>query len=169
MKRTTFVLALLALIFIGLVVMPAFAQEVTPEPDQTVQVTVSSGTAVSTSEGSIILTVGELVLGVLAIFATGGVVGIGGAGYLANRLRTDPEKIAALERLANHVSPDTATQIMNMAGQFSHSVNELTLLVTEALDRIPAASKTPPDTSNFVASGNLSADMAALRRTEPPA
>jgi hypothetical protein len=137
MKRIALIIFILLMALLPLQAQDA---ESTPEPDQTVQVTVTSGEAVS-SDGSIVLTIGEIVLGVIAVFATGGVVGIGGAGYLAHRLRNDPEKIAALERLGNSVQPETAKQIVDLAAGFNKSVNELTLLVTETLDRIPASSK----------------------------
>lgn len=154
MKRFTFVLALLALIFIGLAAVPAFAQDSTPVPLDTATVTLS---------------VWQVIVGVVAAVASGGILGIAGVGVLANRLRHDAVAITAIEKLGDSVPPETAKQVMDLTGRFNQSVNELTLLVTEALDRIPAATKPPevPTVPTRFASGNLTADIARFKSGEP--
>jgi hypothetical protein len=144
LKYTRWILIFTLLLMLAL---PALAQEATDEPaataepDQTVQVTVSSGGATTNEGSSVVMSSLQVVIGLIAAFGMGGVVGIAGAGTLAARLRSDATTVAALELLAKQVPPETAQQIMQLASDFGKSYKELELLVTEALDGIPAASK----------------------------
>ena len=135
MKRSRSMLLVLFMICLLLFGGVVAAQESTPEPDAPpVEVT-------TTSEGSIVLTIWQLLGGVVAAIAIGGIGGVLGVGTLAARLRSDATTIAAIEALAKSVPPETAQQVINLTGHFNKSVNELTMLVTEALDNIPAATK----------------------------
>lgn len=116
---------------------PAATTEATPAPDTTPDI------PVPVENGSLVLSTLEIVLGVVGIFSAGGIVGIAGAGVVAYRLRTNPSTIAAIEKLGNSVPDETAKQIIDMTSGFNKSVNELVLLVTEALDRQPAETKPP--------------------------
>lgn len=138
MKRLALIV-LSVLLFIWII--QVAAQESTPEPDQTVQVTVSSGEPSANEGSTVVLSALQVVMGLVSAFAIGGVVGIAGVGILAARLRHDAVTLAAIEKLGDSVPPETAAQIMNLTGQFNASVNELTALVNEVLDGIPAAGK----------------------------
>lgn len=116
---------------------PAATTEATPAPDTTPDI------PVPVENGSLVLSTLEIVLGVVGIFSAGGVVGVAGAGVVAYRLRTNPSTIAAIEKLGNSVPENTAKQIIELSGGFNKSVNELTLLIVEALDRKPAETKPP--------------------------
>lgn len=143
MKRNRNVLFLL-LVLVSLLLLPmaTLAQDETPTPDASPTPDVVVETPVSDS-GGLVLTTLEIVLAVVGIFSAGGVVGVAGAGVVAYRLRTNPSTIAAIEKLGNSVPDETAKQIIDMTSGFNKSVNELVLLVTEALDRQPAETKPP--------------------------
>lgn len=143
MKRNRNVLFLL-LVLVGLLLSPmaTLAQDETPTLDASPTPDVVVETPVSDS-GGLVLTTLEIVLAVVGIFSAGGVVGVAGAGVVAYRLRTNPSTIAAIEKLGNSVPENTAKQIIELSGGFNKSVNELTLLIVEALDRKPAETKPP--------------------------
>lgn len=143
MKRSRTILSSLLIIclflFGGVI---AIAQEATPEPDAPPVVTPLPDT-----DGNVVLSVFQVVIGVVAAVAVGGIVGIAGVGVLASRLRNDAATIAAIEALAKSVPPETAKQVVDLTGQLNKSMNEITLLVSEALDNVPASSKPPTYTA----------------------
>lgn len=130
-KYQSAILLVMLLFMLMLLGVPAFAQ------DQPVN---------NLDAPTVLLSVGQIIIGAIAIFGAGGVISVAGVGLLAMRLRQDKTTIAAIEKLGDSVPPETAKHIMDLSGQFNKSVNEITLLVTEALDRIPAVEKPPAPT-----------------------
>ena len=145
MKRFA-LLVLSVLLFIWII--PMFAQEVTPEPDSTVVVNVPA--PVQTPDGTVVLSVWQIIVGIGSAIALGGIGGVAGVGVLASRLRHDAAAIAAIEKLGDSVPPSQSQVIVAITERFAVSLNEVTKLVTEALDRVPAATKPPevPTTIN---------------------
>lgn len=125
MKYKTGMIAVLVLLL--LLATPVFAQD---------------GSA--TSEPSVTLSIGQVVLGIVAAVTAGGITGVMGAGVLAQRLKDNPATMKAIEHLGNSVPPETAKQVIDVLGAFQSSFNSVTALMREALDRIPADSKKDP-------------------------
>lgn len=92
------------------------------------------------SAGEFALTIWELGAIILSGFVSGGVVGIGGVGFIARRIMDDPKGVVAVEKLGDSVPAETAARILD----FSRSVVDVMRLLEEALDRVPAAEKPLP-------------------------
>lgn len=148
MKRFTQVLVLmLALIFIGLVNAPALAQDgtdtvvdATAVPDDP-SLDATDNAPAPLPQGTVLVTVTEIFLGLITAASAGGLVGVMGIGVLADRLRRNEVTIAAIEKLGDQVPPETANKVIDLANQVQSSVDSVAKLLSEALDKIPAASK----------------------------
>lgn len=139
MKRFSLFVTILMLCIIGLAVLPAFAQEATPEPDNTVVVNMPDSAPIDSA--TVTLSVWQIIVGIGSAIALGGIGGVAGVGVLASRLRHDAAAMAAIEKLGDSVPPSQSQVIVAITERFTTSLNEVTRLVVEALDRIPAASK----------------------------
>lgn len=132
---------IITLILLLLLALPVMAQDATAEPVATQEAAAIVTPDTTTSNDSdVTLSVWQIITGVAGAFALGGVVGVAGAGVLASRLRNDPATMSAIEKLGNSVPEPTAKLIIDLA----KSGQEIAELLKEALDRVPAASKTEP-------------------------
>lgn len=130
MKR--FVMLLMVLLF----TLPMLAQEATVEPTEVVVGTdqPADQTVVVPVE-SLALSMGEVLLFVFGIVLSGGATIVS----VVYRLSKDPSKLKAIESLGDSVPTELATRLVALL----ESINAVSGLTIEALDRIPAESKVP--------------------------
>lgn len=107
--------------------------------------------------GEYVLNIWQIVGGTIAAVTAGGLMGIGGAGVLAARLRRDEATMTAIEKLADSAPRYVTDQINELTRSFRDSVREVAALIIEATDRVPAKDKpseAPPD-DNVLAVGQV--------------
>lgn len=122
---------LAALIFGVLLISPIMAQdEVSDASPPTV-------TESNVPDGSVVLSVWQLLAVALAFFLSGGAISVGGLGYLADKIRNDPVAMKNAENVGNSIPADTANKLIDLAD----SATKIATFMKEALDRVPAASK----------------------------
>lgn len=164
MKRTLGMILIVWLVaLLMLAAMPSIAQDVTPEAIPEVTSVVVEADELET--GTVVMSAGSLIAIILA--ATAGGVTLAVLPNIIRGIRTNPDTIKVAEHIGNKVTRETSARVDNALGHVQSSLDELRLLLKEATDRIPAASKTPP-AQNFTASGDLQRDMDSIRSRPDP-
>jgi len=104
----------------------------------------------TTNDGMITLSIWQILAGVFAAVALGGIGGIAGAGVIAVRLMNNPATMKAIEDLGNSVPQKHADQVLSFAtgfqsivADFKGSLDAIVLLTQKALDHIPESEKQP--------------------------
>lgn len=87
--------------------------------------------------GDVVLNVGQIIAGVIAAVTAGGIIGVAGAGVLANRLLQDKATVTAMEKLADSLPPETTLKFL----EFFMSVESVANLGTEVFDDVPIVDK----------------------------
>lgn len=156
MKRQFNLLTVFVALLLLVLLPRAFAQDV---PDVTVeegQVTFVTPVATEptppvtptipvSSDPLFTLSLWQILAGFATAFSLGGLTIGTGLGLLASRLRHNPATMAAIEGLAAS-TPDTALErYSNLMDKFQYSLSEAFALVREAIDKRPAAEKTPEE------------------------
>ena len=148
MKTRFYITSILFGILILLALVPVFAQgDPDPQPVSTVEAApfeiVPAPTA--STDPMIQLSIWQIVAGFATAFSLGGLTIGTGIGLLASRLRHNPATMAAIEGLAASTPDTTVQQFTGLIDKFQYSLTEAFALVREALDKKPAAEKTPEE------------------------
>ena len=133
-KLTINVLA--AIVFGVMLVMPLVAQEATPEV-QPVMVVIEAPVA-APDASAVTLATWQLFAVIIGSVLSGGALSIVGLGMLADKIRNDPVSLKNAESVGNSVPAATADKLI--AG--IDSMVKVLALFKEALDRVPAETKT---------------------------
>jgi len=171
MKRLSlFALMLLVLMLI----LPTLAQDATTEPSTTAPIAEATAptegqpnTTVINAEGNVTLnqnpnetaqptandatvtlSIWQILAGLFAAVALGGIGGIAGAGVIAVRLMNNQATMKAIEDLGNSVPQKHADQVLSFAtgfqaivADFKGSLDAVVLLTQKALDHVPESEK----------------------------
>src|SRR5690349_17224490 len=119
MKQVKSSLSILALLM--MLAMPSWAQDVTDVPAPTQEVVVvapvvdAPAPVVAAPADGVQVNLVNVIIGLLAAFAAGGIVGIGGLSVFVQRLQKDTHAVTAMELLASSWPPETRELLLGIS------------------------------------------------------